>query len=76
MLQGERVDIVQVEAGMNPLNKLHVPISDFLNFLSGYGYYLFQIYEQRLEQDGRPLLRRSNPVFVSTPTIEANTTRR
>lgn len=64
MLKANHIKFIQVEAGMNPYNKLHVPLQQFVNFLLPYGYVLFGIYEQHLEWTGEKRLSFSNPAFV------------
>ena len=73
MLQEQRVDIVQVEAGMNEGNTLHVPFESLKSYLEARGYVLFGMYEQMNEWTaGEPQLRRVNPVFMSKKLIETN----
>ncbi|MCX7792178.1 MAG: FkbM family methyltransferase [Chloroflexaceae bacterium] len=73
MLESRRIDLVEVEAGMNPANTWHVPLEQFKAFLEARGYLLFGLYEQIHEwPTGEPHLRRANAVFVSLPTIRAN----
>jgi hypothetical protein len=65
-----RIGIVQLEAGMNPQNDLHVPLRDFMDFLEPRGYSLLGIYEQQNEwPTADPRLRRSNPLFIHTALI-------
>jgi FkbM family methyltransferase len=64
MLKENKITFIQVEAGMNPTNKLHVPLQSFVDFLAPYGYVLFGIYEQHLEWTGEKRLAFSNPVFI------------
>ena len=68
----KRVDFVQVEAGMNPHNKPHVPYGQLSDFLLKRGFYLFYIFEQVMEfkQGGRPVLRRCNPVFINARLVD------
>jgi len=63
-LAAERIDFVQVEAGMNPHNDRHVPFEDFHAFLKTYGYQCFGFYDQHLEWSGERRLRFANPAFV------------
>jgi FkbM family methyltransferase len=64
------VDILEVEAGMNPNNKHHVPFERLKEFLESYGYFIFGIYEQVDEWSEKgPHLRRTNTVFVSEKMI-------
>jgi FkbM family methyltransferase len=62
-----RVDFIEVEAGMNPYNRTHVPFASLAGYLHGEGFHLFRIFQQKMEwkQGGRPVLRRCNPVFIS-----------
>ena len=71
MLEEHRVDLVQVEAGMNRENRRHVPLEALKTFLEERGYYLFGLYEQVSEWPaGEPHLRRSNLVFLSRKVIQ------
>jgi FkbM family methyltransferase len=73
MLSEQRIDLVEVEAGMNPKNDRHVPFEALKAFLESHQYFLFGIYEQFHEWPTRePHLRRTNPIFISQKTIEAN----
>ncbi|MBN2566121.1 MAG: FkbM family methyltransferase [Candidatus Eisenbacteria bacterium] len=73
MLREQRVDLVQVEAGMNPANDTHVPLEDLKRHLERRSYYLFGLYEQVPEWPTvEPHLRRTNPVFVSQKVIREN----
>ncbi len=73
MLAQQNIDLVQVEAGMNPRNTHHVPFEELKKHLEQHDYFLFGIYEQRREIfSGEPHLRRTNCVFVSRQVIEAN----
>jgi len=65
MLKAGNISFIQVEAGMNPYNHLHVPLHHFVDFLTPYGYILFGIYEQHLEWTGEKRLSFCNPVFIS-----------
>ena len=62
-----QVDFIEVEAAMNPYNKTHVPIRKVEDLLWHLGFHLFHIMEQTMEwkRGGRPILRRSNPVFIN-----------
>ncbi|VBB43580.1 Methyltransferase FkbM family [uncultured Desulfatiglans sp.] len=73
MLTEQKIDIVQVEAGMNPNNTRHVSFLSIRKFLESYRYFLFGIYEQVPEwPTGEPHLRRINPIFVSQQVIQNN----
>jgi FkbM family methyltransferase len=66
LLDHDRIGIVQVEAGLSPLNTTHVPLEQLKTYLETKGYYLFGIYEQVHEWSGEPVARRCNPAFVSS----------
>jgi len=68
MLRRRRIDLVQVEAGLNPANKLHVPLRVLCDELEGLGYSIFRLYDQA----GFPAARRCNPVFISPELVAAN----
>lgn len=73
MLGEQRIDVIQVEAGMNPANSRHAPFEAIKNFLESRKYYLFGIYEQVSEWPTRePHLRRTNPIFLSQQAIKQN----
>jgi len=73
MLQEQRIDFVEVEAGMNADNKRHVPFEILKDYLESRGYPLFGVYEQVPEWPTKePHLRRTNPVFISRRMIEMN----
>lgn len=73
MLRQERIDVVQVEAGMNPQNMRHVPFEYLKSYLENFNYSLFGIYEQMHEWPANePQLRRTNPIFISKSVILAN----
>src|SRR3990170_1501252 len=73
MLTEQRIDLVEVEAGMNPSNNRHVPFEALKEFLESHRYFLFGIYEQVNEWPTRePHLRRTNPLFISHRMIEMN----
>ncbi|MGG5818826.1 FkbM family methyltransferase [Falsiroseomonas sp. HW251] len=72
MLRDQKVDFLEVEAGMHHHNDKHVPIGEFLGFLSPLGYFLFRVAEQAFERHNRLHLRRSNLVFVSDRAVRSN----
>jgi FkbM family methyltransferase len=73
MLSQHRIDVVEVEAGMNSKNQRHVPFGDFDKYFEDRNYYLFGIYDQMHEWPTKqPHLRRSNLVFISEESIKAN----
>lgn len=72
LLDQQKIDWVQVEAGMSPSNELHVPFDRFTQFMSAKGYWLFGLYDQFQEWPTRkPYLRRANPVFLSQRMVDA-----
>lgn len=73
MLDDMRIDLVEVEAGMNPNNSVHVPLIELKAYLESKNYYLFGLYEQTGEWiAGEPNLRRVNAVFISKDMIDSN----
>ena len=73
LLTAGRIDLVEVEAGMNAGNPWHVPFEALKGFLESKGYALFALYEQVNEWPARePQLRRANAVFISPRVIETN----
>lgn len=71
MLKKQKIDFVQVEAGMSPLNKRHVAFELLKQYLESTEYYLFGVYEQVDEWiTKKPNLRRTNSVFMSKKMIE------
>jgi FkbM family methyltransferase len=72
LLTAKRIDVIEVEAGMNPTNTTHVPWHDFSSYLEARGYLLFGVYEQVTEWPSRqPHLRRANLAFIS-PALAAS----
>lgn len=73
LLRKQLIDIVQVEAGMNPKNDKFVPFKEFKNYLESRNYYLFGFYNQVHEHySGKSHLRRSDVVFISDNVISSN----
>jgi len=71
MLSEQRIDFVQVEAGMNPNNRQFVPFETLKKHLEAKDYLLFGVYEQRHEfVTGEAHLRRCNPTFISRTLVE------
>jgi len=68
----DAVDFVQVEAGMNPYNRTHVPFRILEDTLRHFGFLLFNIFEptQEFKRGGRPVLRRTNPVFINARLVD------
>jgi FkbM family methyltransferase len=66
MLTSKQIDLIEVEAGMNPTNTYHVNFSIITKYLEDNGYYIFGIYEQSQEWLlNKPILRRCNLLFIS-----------
>jgi FkbM family methyltransferase len=67
-----RIDFIQVEAGMNRYNQTHVPFAQLCDFMQEHGFLLFYIFEQILEfkKGGRPVLRRANPLFINPRLVD------
>lgn len=70
LLDAHAVTFVEVEAGMNPENRRHVPFEVLKSFLEERGYVLFAVYEQVPEWSGAAQLRFANPVFVARDAVE------
>jgi len=71
MLYDQKIDLVEVEAGMNIENNRHVPYALISEYLTKLNYHVFGIYEQIHEWPTKqPNLRRANPVFISQYMIE------
>ncbi len=66
MLNAGQIDLLQVESGLSPKNKLHVPLEAFKEYLEPLGYSIFRIYSQA----GWPVARRCDAVFVSSLVAE------
>lgn len=74
LLKEGRVEVLQVEAAMNFRNTYHVQVERFKEFLEGFGYMIFGVYEQQNEWiEHQPQLRRANVVFVSEFVVHNNT---
>jgi FkbM family methyltransferase len=70
MLRGQLIDVVEVEAGMNPNNHRHVRFEILKSYLESNSYFLFGIYEQIHEWPSQePHLRRVNAAFISSDVI-------
>jgi FkbM family methyltransferase len=73
LLAEQRIDLVQLEAGMNSHNTWHVALETLKQHLESRNYFLFGVYEQVHEWPAKePHLRRANPVFISRRMIEAH----
>lgn len=66
LLRQSSIDFIEIESGLNPYNKKHIPLEVLKSSLEEYDYLLFGIYEQFQEVFiHKPYLRRSNCVFIS-----------
>ena len=73
LLMSQSVDLVEVEAGMNPTNKHHVPLNLLKEYLESNNYFIFGLYEQYHEwPTNEPHLRRANTVFISRRMIDCH----
>jgi len=72
LLRSGRIDIIEVEAGMGCAGTpRHVPLARFREYLDGFDYELFGIYEQVGDWvSGLERLRRANVVFASRAVLE------
>jgi FkbM family methyltransferase len=74
LLTKHKIGLVELEAGMNPGNKTHIPFERSKEFLEMHRYFLFGVYEQIGEWPTKePHLRRTNPIYISENVILANT---
>lgn len=72
-LAEQAIDVIELEAGMNPDNNHHVSFDVLRSYLEDRSYLLFGIYDQVGEwPTGSPNLRRTNPVFLSRRIVEQN----
>ena len=73
MLADQRIDLIEVETGMNRGNKYHVPFETIKAFMEDRSYFVFGIYEQCAEWPTDEVhLRRTNSVFISRRMIESH----
>jgi FkbM family methyltransferase len=73
MLSEHRIELVQVEAGMNSQNTWHAPFEALKELLESKRYFLFGVYEQIWEWPTKePHLRVADLLFISQPMITAN----
>lgn len=71
MLEKQMIAFVEVEVSMNPENTFHVDFFMIKKFMENLGYRLFGVYDQMHEwQTGTPILRRTNPLFVSKKVLD------
>lgn len=60
-----RIGVLQVEVGMNPGNRFHVPLHRMTERLAGLGHQLFGLYGQMHEWPTRqPILRRCDALYI------------
>jgi len=73
-LDANRIDVVQVEAGVNRDNTRHRHLVEFMDYMDSKSYLLFGLYEQIHNwRDQLPHLRRANAVFISPRLAEQET---
>jgi FkbM family methyltransferase len=66
LLANENVDVIYIEAGLNPDSEQHTYYRSIEDALTPYGYKIFRIYEQKNEwTEDSPALRRVNIAFIS-----------
>jgi len=70
LLLNHQINFIQVEASMNHANCSHVHINVFNEYMHGYGYYLFGVYNQCLEwQLQKQYMRRADLIYISKKMI-------
>lgn len=73
LLKKEAVDVIYIEAGIDPENTNQTHYRKIEDLLGTFGYRMFRIYEQKNEWiDDNPLLRRVNVAFMSRRFSSAN----
>ncbi len=73
ILQDERVDVIYIEAGLNPQGTQQTYYRRIEDLLGAYGYKVFRVYEQHHEWIvDSPLLRRVNIAFMSRKFADSN----
>ena len=73
LLESQAVDVIYVEAGVDPASTQHTYYRAIEDRLNASGYHLFRIYEQKNEWiSDAPFLRRVNMAFMSTRFAAAN----
>ncbi len=66
LLREEAIDVIYIEAGLDPGNPQQCYYRDIEDVLTPYGYRVFRFYEQKNEWvDDNPVLRRVNIAFMS-----------
>lgn len=73
LLSNSSIDIVYLEAGLDPLSRQHCYYRVLEDVMREHGYRLFRVYEQTHDwsQDS-PVLRRANLAFISKPFADKN----
>lgn len=69
MISAGKVKFIQVEAGVNKDNKLHVNYGELLDYLLPFGYKIFGFYDQFPEPGSKLVLRRVNIVLALLGSI-------
>lgn len=73
VLKHQRVDVLYIEAGMNPEGTQQSYYRRIEDELARYGYRMFRIYEQKHEWlEDSPILRRTNISFLSRKFAQSN----
>lgn len=73
LLKEQRVDVLYIEAGMNPSATQQTYYRKIEDLLAVYGYRVFGVYEQVNEwPDDSPILRRVNIAFLSERFAQSN----
>lgn len=73
LLRDQQIDVIYVEAGMNPQGTQQCYYRHIEDALREYGYRIFKIYEQRHEwREDSPILRRVNVAFFSDRFAQSN----
>jgi FkbM family methyltransferase len=73
LLEKKNIDVIYVEAGMDPEGTQQVYYHDLETRLRDYGYRIFKVYEQKNEWiTDSPLLRRVNLAFMSDSFADSN----
>jgi hypothetical protein len=64
-----RIQFTLVEVGFRPGDSRHVLFDEVRSFLSGFGFYVYGLYDQTLEWSGELRLRFANACFVNESAI-------
>lgn len=66
MIDAGRIDMIEIEVGLNPDNDLHAPLPAVCDALWPRGFWLFALYDQaHAWPSDRRHLRRANAVFIA-----------